>query len=136
MIERVEQLRRSEAQLARRLSSRREPNDTDREAMRFITDAPDDVPATPGGLAAHLGVSTAAITSVLRRLQERGQILVAPHPADARSKVVRPTLRDLHAPSDDMTRRMEGLASEFTPEQTEVVLRFLRRLTEELDDLP
>lgn len=136
MVERVEQLRRSESQLARRLSLRREPNDTDREAMRFIADAPDDAPATPGGLATHLGVSTAAITSVLRRLQERGQIIVAPHPADARSKVVRPTLRDLHAPADDVTRRIAGLASEFTPEQADVVVRFLRRLTEEIDDLP
>lgn len=136
MIERIEQLRRSESQLARRLSSRREPNDTDREAMRFIADAPDHAPATPGGLAGHLGVSTAAITSVLRRLQERGQVVVTAHPADARSKVVRPTLRDLHAPADDMTQRLEGLASEFTPEQTEVIVRFLRRLAEEIDDLP
>jgi len=136
LVARVDELRRAEAQLGRRLAAMRAPNDTDREAMRFITDAPADAPATPGDLAAHLNVSTAAITSLLRRLQERGQIVIAPHPADARSKVLRPSLRDLHSPADELTQRIESLASEFTPEQTEAVTRFLRRLAEEISDLP
>lgn len=135
LVDRVDDLRRAESQLARRLSSRRAPNDTDREAVRFIAEAPDDSPATPGDLASHLNVSTAAVTSILRRLQERGQIIVAPHPADARSKVLRPSLRDLNSPTDDLTQRIEDLSSEFTPEQAEVVSRFLRRLTEEISDL-
>lgn len=135
LVGRVDDLRRAESQLARRLSLRRAPNDTDREAMRFISEAPADSPATPGDLAVHLNVSTAAVTSVLRRLQERGQIVVTPHPADARSKVLRPSLRDVNAPVDDLTRRIEDIASEFTPEQSDVVSRFLRRLTEEISDL-
>ncbi|WP_144876029.1 MarR family winged helix-turn-helix transcriptional regulator [Microbacterium sp. 1.5R] len=135
LVERVDDLRRAESQFARRLSSRRAPNDTDRDAMRFIADASGDSPATPGDLAAHLNVSTAAVTSVLRRLQERGQIVVSPHPEDARSKVLRPSLRDLNSPADDLTQRIEDIASEFTPDQTDVVSRFLRRLTEEISDL-
>ncbi|MFB4349558.1 MarR family winged helix-turn-helix transcriptional regulator [Microbacterium sp. CR_7] len=135
LVGRVDDLRRAESQLARRLSLRRAPNDTDREAMRFISEAPADSPATPGDLAVHLNVSTAAVTSVLRRLQERGQIVVAPHPADARSKVLRPSPRDVNVPVDDLTRRIEDIASEFTPEQSDVVSRFLRRLTEEISDL-
>jgi DNA-binding MarR family transcriptional regulator len=136
LVARVDELRRAEAQLGRRLAALRAPNDTDREAMRFIADAPADAPATPGGLAAHLNVSTAAITSLLRRLQERGQIVVAPHPADARSKVLRPSLRDLHSPADELTQRVAELANEFTPEQTAAISRFLHRLTEEIGDLP
>lgn len=136
LVARVDELRRAEAQLARRLAAVRAPNDTDREAMRYIVDAPHDSPATPGGLAAHLNVSTAAITSLLRRLQDRGQIVVAAHPDDARSKVLRPSLRDLHSPADELTQRVEGIASEFTPEQTEVVARFLRRLIEEIGEIP
>lgn len=136
LVARVDELRRAEAQLGRRLAALRAPNDTDREAMRFIIDAPADTPATPGGLAAHLNVSTAAITSLLRRLQERGQIVVAPHPADARSKVLRPSLRDLHSPADELTQRIAELANEFTPEQTAAISRFLHRLTEEIGDLP
>ena len=132
----VDELRRVDAQFARRLAAVRAPNDTDRVAMRFIADAPADAPVTPGDLAAHLSVSTAAITSVIRRLQERGQIVVAPHPADARSKVLRPSLRDINSPVDDLTRRVETIGEEFTPEQTVVITRFLRRLTEEIDDLP
>ena len=81
-------------------------------------------------------MSTAAITSLLRRLQERGQIVVAPHPADARSKVLRPSLRDLHSPGDELTQRIAALADEFTPEQTDAISRFLHRLTEEIGDLP
>ncbi len=136
LVARVDELRRAEVQLGRRLAALRAPNDTDREAMRYITDAPADSPATPGGLAAHLNVSTAAITSLLRRLQERGQIVVAPHPADARSKVLRPSLRDLHSPADELTQRIAELAKEFTPEQAAAISRFLYRLTEEIADLP
>ena len=61
---------------------------------------------------------------------------VAPHPADARSKVLRPSLRDINSPADELTRRIEAIADEFTPAQTDVVARFLRRLTEEITDLP
>lgn len=136
LVARVDELRRAEAQLGRRLAALRAPNDTDREAMRHITDAPAEAPATPGSLAAHLNVSTAAITSLLRRLQERGQIIVAPHPQDARSKILRPSLRDLHSPADELTQRVAALADEFTPEQTAAISRFLHRLTEEIGDLP
>ncbi|KAA0962908.1 MarR family transcriptional regulator [Microbacterium sp. ANT_H45B] len=136
LVARVDELRRAEAQLARRLAAVRAPNDTDREAMRYIVDAPADAPATPGGLAAHLNVSTAAVTSLLRRLRERGQIVVAAHPDDARSKVLRPTLRDLHSPADELTQRVEEIESEFTPEQAEVIGRFLRRLIEEIGKIP
>ncbi|MEV7610875.1 MarR family transcriptional regulator [Microbacterium sp. NPDC089320] len=136
LVARVEEFRRAEAQLGRRLAALRAPNDTDREAVRYIAEAPADAPATPGGLAAHLNVSTAAVTSLLRRLQERGQIVVAPHPADARSKVLRPSLRDLNSPADELTQRIAELAEEFTPEQTAAISRFLHRLTEEIGDLP
>lgn len=136
LVARVDELRRAEAQFGRRLAAVRAPNDTDREAMKYILDASDDSPATPGGLAAHLNVSTAAVTSLLRRLQERGQIVVGPHPADARSKVLRPSLRDLNAQADELTQRIESLASEFTPDQTDAITRFLRRLAEEIGDLP
>lgn len=131
----VEDLRRAEAQLTRRLAAMRAPNDTDRAAMRFIAAAPVDAPATPSGLAAHLGISTAAVTSLIRRLQEREQIVVTPHPVDARSKVLRPSLRNLHAPGDDLSRRIESIADEFTEEQAASISRFFRRLTEEIDEL-
>lgn len=135
LVARVEELRRAEAQLGRRLAAMRAPNDTDREAMRFIASAPADAPATPGGLAAHLGVSTAAITSLLRRLGERGQIVIAPNPADARSKVLRPSPADLHSPADELSQRIEMLASEFSADQAAAISRFLYRLTEEIAEI-
>ncbi|WP_226533625.1 MarR family winged helix-turn-helix transcriptional regulator [Microbacterium paraoxydans] len=131
----VEELRRAEAQLRRRLAAGRRPNETDRSAMRIIASAPADAPVTPGDLAAQLGVSTAAITSVVRRLAERGQVVVAVHPDDARSKVIRPSLRDLHSPVDEISRRIERVESEFDPEQLAVISLFLRRLAGELEDI-
>ncbi|WP_426622278.1 MarR family winged helix-turn-helix transcriptional regulator [Microbacterium sp. As-52] len=131
----VDALRRADARLGRRLAAGRQPNETDRAAMRLIAEAPADRPVTPRDLAGHLGVSTAAVTSVLRRLAERGQVVVSTHPQDARSKIVRPSLRDLHSPADEISRRVDGIESEFTPDQLAVISRFLRRLTEEISDL-
>lgn len=132
----VEEFRRADGQLTRRLAALGAPNDTDRAAMRFITAAPIDSPVTPKALASHLGVSTAAITSLIRRLQDRGHVVVAPHPDDARSKVLRPSLRDLHSPTDDLARRVEMVSDEFSPEHQESILRFLHRLSEEIAELP
>jgi DNA-binding MarR family transcriptional regulator len=136
LVHQVDELRRADAQLNRRLAARREPNDTDRMAMRCIIAAPADRPVTPRELAAHLGVSTAAVTSVIRRLSERGQIVVAPHPDDARSKVLRASLRDLHAPTDDLSRTVAALEGEFTPGEAAAISRFLRRLSQAIADLP
>lgn len=132
----VDDFRRADAQLNRRLAARREPNDTDRAAMHFIGTAPAERPLTPRDLAGFLGISTAAVTSVIRRLSERGQIVVAPHPLDARSKVLRPSLRDLHSQGDELSVRVEALADEFTEQEAAAISRFLRRLTDELGDLP
>ncbi|MBN6191182.1 MULTISPECIES: MarR family winged helix-turn-helix transcriptional regulator [Microbacterium] len=132
----VDDFRRADAQLNRRLAARREPNDTDRAAMHFIGTAPAERPLTPRDLAGFLGISTAAVTSVIRRLSERGQIVVAPHPLDARSKVLRPSLRDLHSQGDELSVRVAALADEFTEQEAAAISRFLRRLTDELGDLP
>lgn len=131
----VDEFRRAEAQLRRRLAAARQPNETDRSAMRIIASAPVDTPVTPGELAAQLGVSTAAVTSVVRRLAERGQVVVAVHPDDARSKIIRPSLRDLHSPADEISRRIERVEREFAPEQLAAISLFLRRLARELEGI-
>ncbi|MCZ4302171.1 MarR family winged helix-turn-helix transcriptional regulator [Microbacterium oxydans] len=131
----VEEFRRAEAQLRRRLAAARQPNETDRSAMRIIASAPVDSPVTPSELAAQLGVSTAAVTSVVRRLAERGQVVVAVHPDDARSKIIRPSLRDLHSPADEISRRIERVEREFAPEQLAAISLFLRRLARELEGI-
>ncbi|MCK8476062.1 MarR family winged helix-turn-helix transcriptional regulator [Microbacterium aurugineum] len=131
----VEEFRRAEAQLRRRLAAARQPNETDRSAMRIIASAPVDAPVTPGELAAQLGVSTAAVTSVVRRLAERGQVVVAVHPDDARSKIIRPSLRDLHSPADEISRRIERVEREFAPEQLAAISLFLRRLAREFEGI-
>lgn len=131
----IHELLRVEARLARRLVAGRQPNETDRSALRFIAAAPIDSPVTPRDLAEHLGVSTAAITSVVRRLSERAQVVVTAHPDDGRSKVIRPSLRDLNSPTDEISRRVARVEQDFTPEQLAVISLFLRRLTSEIDTI-
>lgn len=135
LLREVEALRRADARLGRRLVAGRQPNETDRAAMRFIAEAPADRPVTPTDLAVHLGVSTAAITSLIRRLTARGQVVVSVHPDDARSKILRPSLRDLHSPVDELSHRIMGIESEFTPDQLDAISRFLRRLTQEISEV-
>ena len=130
----VAELRRSDAQLSRRLSARGAPNDTDREAMRFIARAPEHDPATPGALAVHLGVSTAAVTGVIRRLEKGGFVLVEPNPADARSKVLRLSQREPHSLVDGLSSRVEAIATEFSPSELDAVARFLVQLAAEVED--
>lgn len=129
----VDELLRVEARLARRLMAGRQPNETDRSALRFIAAAPIDAPVTPSDLAAHLGVSTAAITSVIRRLSDRAQIVVTAHPDDRRSKVIRPSLRDINSPADEISRRVARVEEGFTSDELAVISRFLRRLATEID---
>lgn len=129
----VDELLRVEARLGRRLVAGRQPNETDRSALRFIAAAPVDAPVTPSDLAAHLGVSTAAITSVIRRLSDRAQIVVTAHPDDRRSKMIRPSLRDINSPADEVSRRVARVEEEFTSAELAVISRFLRRLTAEID---
>ncbi|MBO9627079.1 MAG: MarR family transcriptional regulator [Microbacterium sp.] len=103
--------------------------------MRFIARAPAHDPVTPGALAAHLGVSTAAVTGVIRRLREGGFVVVAPNPADARSKVLRASLRELHSPADRLSSRVEAIASDFSDSELDAVARFLVQLAAEAEDV-
>ncbi|PJI52487.1 hypothetical protein CTI14_41510 [Methylobacterium radiotolerans] len=81
-------------------------------------------------------MGTLTYANLAEPMSERGQIVVAPHPLDARSKVLRPSLRDLHGQGDELAERVAAIEGEFTAEEATVISRFLRRLTDELGDLP
>jgi len=132
----VEDLRRADAQLSRRMSAINAPNHTDRAALRVIAqDAQADAPTTPRDLATALKVSTAAVTNVIKRLQERGQIVIAAHPTDARSKILLPSPSAATA-SDDVSQRLASIAQDVDPDEARAISRFLRLLTREIDRLP
>ncbi|HWD61924.1 MAG TPA: MarR family transcriptional regulator, partial [Humibacter sp.] len=62
---------------------------TDMRAMRYLAvlHGRGEV-ATPGGLAIHLGISTASVTKLLDRLESAGHIQRQRHPTDRRGVVI------------------------------------------------
>ena len=91
--------------------------------------------ATPGGIAQHLGISSAATTKLLDRLERAGHIVRAPHPSDRRALAISIT-PDTHRAARDTVGRQQSkrfyAAARLTREERDVVIRFLRDMTDEI----
>lgn len=83
-------------------------NATDMEAVRFLLRSGEQGrPVRPGDLAAHLGITSASTTAVVKRLVATGHVERRPDPADGRGALllatghtddeVRTELTDVHA---------------------------------------
>jgi DNA-binding MarR family transcriptional regulator len=120
------------------MGARMSLGETDLRAMRFVmAQVRADVPVTPRDVATHLGITTAATTTLLDRLVAAGHVERRPHPADRRSKTVVPTAhaweeaqREL-APAHD---RMLAVAASVPAAHRPAVLAFLRDLTVAMRD--
>ncbi|WP_062070251.1 MarR family winged helix-turn-helix transcriptional regulator [Demequina sediminicola] len=87
-----------------------------------LAHGPTDV--TPGRLATHIGVTRGAITQTIEPLAREELVELAPHPTDARSKVVR------------LTERARGIVRDFEADaQAALAPHFSRLDDEELDHL-
>ncbi|KJL23402.1 DNA-binding transcriptional repressor MarR [Microbacterium oxydans] len=111
-------------------------NETDMRALHYlIVCANRSLVATPGGIAHHLGVSTAATTKLLDRLEQGGHITRAPHPTDRRALQISITAETRHAAMETVGRQQAKRfysAARLTPAEREVVIRFLTDMTEEI----
>lgn len=111
-------------------------NETDMRALHYlIVCANRDLVATPGGIAHHLGVSTAATTKLLDRLEQGGHIRRAPHPTDRRALQISITAETRHAAMETVGRQQAKrfyAAARLTPAERDVVIRFLTDMTEEI----
>ena len=107
-------------------------NATDMKALRFLMAARNqDVIATPGAIAAHLGISTAATTKVLDRLAKAGHITRSPHPRDRRALAIAITPETYTAAQETVGRqhvRRFDAAARLAPAERETVIRFLEDL--------
>jgi len=108
--------------------------ETDMRALRFVLAVQDrEGTATPGAIAAHLGISSASTTKMLDRLTEGGHIRRRPHASDRRSLVIEVTEETRRiaqrAVSRGHARRFEA-AARLSPREREVVLRFLGELAQ------
>ncbi|MFI1534690.1 MarR family winged helix-turn-helix transcriptional regulator [Streptomyces anandii] len=106
---------------------------TDVQALAAILDA--DEPMTPSRLAAHLGLTSGAVTACVDRLERAGHIRRVRESADRRvvhlhyAAEARSAARTYFRP---LARATEAARSRFTDEELSVVLRFLTAMNEEL----
>jgi len=130
------ELRDAEQKLS--LASRRymRLNDTDMRALHYlIVCANRGVTATPGGIASHLGISTASTTKLLDRLEKGGHIRRSPHPTDRRALAISITAETRQAAMETVGRQQAKRfysAARLTPQERDVVIRFLADMTEEI----
>lgn len=91
--------------------------------------------ATPGGIAKHLGISTASTTKLLDRLQAAGHIQRVPHPTDRRALAIEVSAETRAAAVATMGRqqaRRVHAAMRLGRSERELVTRFLRDMAREL----
>ncbi|MFJ3404118.1 MarR family winged helix-turn-helix transcriptional regulator [Promicromonospora sp. NPDC090134] len=103
--------------------------ETDMRTLRFVIAAQHrGETATPGAIAAHLGITSASTTKMLDRLADAGHVRRLPHPTDRRSLAVEVTEETrriaLRSVGRDHAHRFEAVAR-LKPEEREVVLKFL-----------
>lgn len=116
-------------------------NKTDMRALHYlIVSGNRGVTATPGALAAHLNISSASTTKLLDRLERAGHIARQPHPTDRRALAISITPETHVAAMNTMGRQQANrfhAAARLTPEERDVVIRFLDDMAQELsiDDL-
>ncbi|MCM3780095.1 MarR family winged helix-turn-helix transcriptional regulator [Microbacterium hydrocarbonoxydans] len=132
----IGELRDAEQKLS--LASRRymRLNDTDMRALHYlIVCANKGVTATPGGIATHLGISTASTTKLLDRLERGGHIRRAPHPTDRRALAITISPETRQAAMDTVGAQQAKRfysAARLTREERDVVIRFLADMTQEI----
>lgn len=130
-------LRDAEQRLS--LASRRymQLNDTDMRALHYLIVCSNrSMTATPGGIASHLGISTASTTKLLDRLEKGGHIRRAPHPTDRRALAITITPDTRQAAMETVGRQQAKRfysAARLSPEEREVVIRFISDMTQEIE---
>jgi DNA-binding MarR family transcriptional regulator len=131
----VRHLVRADREMRRRLGTSMSVNTTDLQALRFTMRA-EPSEATPRRLADHLGITTAATTTLIDRMVSAGHLERMPNPADRRSVLLVPTERarqEMHAHLSQMHRRMQEIAAAVPEPARPALVGFLRALTEEME---
>lgn len=112
--------------------------ETDMRALRLLIAARNQsVPVTPGMIAGHLAISTAATTKLLDRLERGRHVLRRPHPTDRRSLTVEVTDETRSAARESVgrahARRFEVVAA-LSPQDRAVVSAFFDAMSATVPD--
>ena len=130
-------LRATEDAVAEASTKYMDLNRTDMRALHYLIVCQNrGQVATPTAIANHLGISTASTTKLLDRLEDGGHIVREPHPTDRRALAISITPGTRQAAMETVgkhqARRFKA-AKRLTPEERDVVLRFLQDMNAELD---
>lgn len=90
----------------------------------------------PGELTRYLGLSTASTTALLDRLERSGHIVRVANPDDRRSVFIQSTPRadaEVRQTLGNMHSRMLAAVIDMSPEESAVVVAFLRRMSDAVD---
>lgn len=122
-------LRETEDQVAEAATEYMKLNRTDMRALRFLIVCENSGKlATPGEIAAELGITTASTTKLLDRLERGKHIVREPHPKDRRALVIRVTAQTRRSAMNTIGRhhaKRFKVAADRTPEEREVIIAFL-----------
>lgn len=106
---------------------------TDMRALQFlISREGEGRVATPGAIAQHLGISTAATTKLLDRLAREGHITRAPHPTDRRALAITVAPAAREAAMRSMGRAQVSrirAAADLSSSERATVRRFVQAMT-------
>lgn len=131
--------RAAETAMRRRTRSSMGMNETDLLALRYLLEAQQDGrEVSPKELAAKLGISSASTTTLIDRLARTGHVRRKPHPRDRRALVLEASAesdREVRQTMGDMHKRMMDVARALTPEDAAVVVGFLTRMREAVDEI-
>ena len=140
VLDAVRSYRATETQVRRRTQNSMGMNENDLLAMRYLMQARQAGGSLgPKDLSRLLGISTASTTALIDRLERGGYVRRRARPNDRRAWEIVPTETsddDVRETVGAMHRRMIQAAAELSPAEAEVVIRFMNRLRDSLEEPP
>lgn len=131
--------RASETAMRRRTRSSTGMGETDFLALRCLLEAQHDGrEVSPKELAGRLGISSASTTSLIDRLARTGHVRRKPHPRDRRALVLEASAEpdcEARRTMSDTHQRMMDVAQTLPSEEAAVVVDFLVRMREAVDEI-
>lgn len=130
------ELRDAEKELSDASGKYMKLNQTDMRALHYlIVSANKGETATPGGISAHLKISSASTTKLLDRLERAGHIERKAHPTDRRALAISVTPKTRDAAMSTVGRQQAKrfhAAARLSPAERDIVIRFLSDMTQEI----
>jgi DNA-binding MarR family transcriptional regulator len=139
VLEAMRAYRAAEAAMNRRTQASMGLGENDLLALRYVITAQQEGRSIgPKELSSYLGISSASTTTLVDRLEKRGQLVRRHSPFDRRALILVPTAQtddEVQAALGEVPERMIEVAAHLTPEQAKVIVTFLSSMRHAIDDI-